>query len=260
MNKEERQAILREDFRFLDEITVHEIDGKLMLGGENLPFNVAAVLREKEFVSQWMMPFALGNDFGINYFDMRTWHTMTNRGTQSVMVVDDDDKPVLLVRPLIAHNLTGRDFDLLRNVSRHIQQIQADTYRSNDPNASMAAAGAVKEHLEAKRLTITDLVSPEFYERHGVIPAVEKKVYYIKDMINPKKPGVYNGESSAKIEDINRTRDILYRDHKGEKVTPEEYRFIADLSKGQFIIEEKLSKQALEQTQAAEPPSNPLEC
>jgi hypothetical protein len=251
MKKEERQAIITEDFKFLDDITIHTVDGKLMLGNNNLPFNVATVLRESDFVKNWMMPFALGNDLGTNYFNIPKWLTISNRGTQAVMVVNDDDEPVLLVRPLISHNLTPRDFDLLRNVSRHIQQIQADTQRSKDPNASMGAATAVKEHLEAKRLTITDLVSPEFFERHGIIPEVEKKVYYIKDEIN---------QNTADIKDINRSRDILYRDHKRQKVTPEEYRFLETLSKGQFIIEDKVSQQALDQTSDVEPPSNPLEC
>lgn len=252
MKQDERKAILKEDFRFLDDITIHEVDGQLMLGDGEMPFNVAAVMREEEFVKKWIMPFALGNDFGINYFDVGTWHKLTHRGTQSVLVVDTEDKPVLLVRPLITHNLTGRDFDLLRNVSRHIQQVQADTYRSNDPNASMEAATAVKDHLEAKRLTLTDLVSPEFYEKHGIVPEVEKKVYYIKDVIHGRTP--------AKIEDINKSREILYRDHRKEKVTADEYLFLKNLSKDQFIIDEKISAQDANKAQDIEKPSNPLEC
>lgn len=253
MNKEQRQAIIAEDFGWLKDIQIINVDGKLMLGNDDMPFNVAAVLRESDFVREWLMGFALGNSLGVNYFNVQKWHTMSNRGTQSVLVVDDNDQAVLLVKPLIAHNMTPKDFEMMRAVSRHIQQVQADTTRSQDPNASMGVASMVKKHIQAKRLTITELVSPEFYTKYGIIPEVEQKIYYIKDIIRKAKP--------APLEDITRSRDILYRDHRKEVVSAEEYRFISDLSQGQFIIEGKV--EAAPTTTAAaerETPSNPLEC
>lgn len=252
MNKEQRQAIIAEDFGWLKDIQVINVDGKLMLGNDDMPFNVAAVLREADFVKEWLMGFALGNDLGVNYFNAPKWHTMSNRGTQSVLVVDDNDQPVLLVKPLIAHNMTPHDFEMMRAVSRHIQQVQADTTRSQDPNASMGVASMVKKHLQAERLTITELVSAEFYTKYGIIPEVERKVYYIKDFIRRGK---------APIEDITKSRDILYRDHRGELVSAEEYKFLAELSLNQFIIEGKV--EAAPTTTAAaerEAPANPLEC
>lgn len=252
MDKEQRQAIINEDFGWLQDITVHDVDGKLMLGDGDMPFNVAAVLREKDFIKDWLMGFALGNSLGINYFNAQEWHKMSNRGTQAVLVIDDNDQPVVLVRPLISHNMTAHDFELMRAVSRHIQQVQADTTRSKDPNASMRVAGLVKEHLQAKRLTITELVSDEFYEKHGIVPVVEQKIYYIKDVIR---------RGTAKLEDVTKSRDILYRDHRKEAVTAEEYRFLHELSKGEFVIDDKV--EAAPTSLAAserETPSNPLEC
>ena len=252
MDKDQRQAIINEDFGWLKEITVHNMDGKLMLGDGDMPFNVAAVLREKDFVKDWLMGFALGNSLGINYFNVQEWHKMSNRGTQSVLVVDDNDQPVVLVRPLISHNMTPHDFELMRAVSRHIQQVQADTTRSKDPNASMRVAGLVKEHLQAKRLTITELVSEEFYAKHKIVPEVEQKVYYIKDVIR---------RGDAPIEDITRSREILYRDHRKETVTADEYRFLHDLSKGEFVIDQKVEAAPTTLASAErETPSNPLEC
>lgn len=252
MNKEQRQAIIAEDFGWLKEIQILKIDGKLMLGGDdNMPFNVAAVLRESDFVKDWLMGFALGKDHGVNYFNAPKWHEISNRGTQSVLVVDDNDQPVLLVKPLIAHNMTPHDFEMMRAVSRHIQQVQADTTRSQDPNASMGVASMVKKHIQAKRLTITELVSPEFYAKYGIIPVVEQKIYYIKDIIRQNK---------APIEDINKSRDILYRDHRKEPVTVEEYKFIEELSLGNFIIEGKVETAPTTAVAEREAPSNPLEC
>jgi hypothetical protein len=252
MDKSQRDAILNEDFGWLQDIQVIQVDGKLMLGNDDMPFNVSAVLRERDFVKEWLMPFALGNDLGVNYFNVQKWAGMSNRGTQSVLVVDDNNQPVVLVKPLISHNMTPHDFELMRAVSRHIQQVQADTTRSKDPNASMKVAGLVKEHIQAKRLTLTELVSPEFYAKHGIIPEVEQKIYYIKDVVR---------RNEAPIEEITRSRDILYRDHRKEVVTADEYRFLHDLSKGQFIIDEKVEAAPTTISAAErETPSNPLEC
>lgn len=253
MNKDARDALINADFGFLNDITVHEIDGKFMMGNDSLPFNVACILTEKEFIKNWLMGFALGNDLGINYFNSITWHAMTNKGTQAALVVDSEDgnKPVLLVQPMITHSLTPHDFALLRITSQHIQQVQADAQKSQDPNATMGAAQMLKERIQAKRITITELVSPEFYAKHGIIPAVEQKIYYIKDVIR---------KGQAPIEDINKSRDMLYRDHRGEHVTDEEYQFLYTLSKGNFIIEGKVGKAAMATSAAKEEPENPLEC
>lgn len=251
MKADERNALLDSDLGFLNDITVHEIDGKLMMGDADLPFNVAVIFKEEDFVKKWIMSFALGNDHGINYFDGIAWHKLTNKGTQSAMVVDKDNKPVLLVRPLISHNLTPRDFELLRITSQHIQQIQADTLRSNDPNASMPAARMLKEQISAKRLTITELVSSEFYKKWGINPAAEQKVYYIKDQI-------LRGE--GKIEDTNRSREILYRLEEKKPVTKEEIKFIYDLSKGQYVVDGLISPNEISASADRENPADPMEC
>lgn len=252
MNQGERDALLDSDLGFLNDITVHEIDGQLMMGDAELPFNVAVIFKESEFIAKWLMPFALGNDYGTNYFDSITWHRITNKGTQAALVVDDNtNAPVLMIRPMISHNLSTRDFDLLRITSRHIQQMQADTYKSNDPNASMPAAKLLREQISAKRLTITDLVSAEYYERKGISPSAEKKVYYIKDHIL---------RGTGKIEDINRSREILYKLEKGEHATTEELKFIHDLSKGEYIVENAVSKVQADAAAERETPANPMEC
>ena len=251
MNKDTRAAIIDADLGFLNDITVHEIDGKMMMGNADMPFNVAVIFKEAEFVEKWLMGFALGNDLGINYFNSIAWHALTNKGTQAALVVDKDNKPSLLVQPMISHSLTPHDFELLRLTSQHIQQVQSDVQRANDPNATMGAAQMLKERIQAKRTSITDLVNPEFYAKYGIIPAVEQKIYYIKDIIR---------KGEAPIEDITKSRDMLYRDHRGEHVTDEEYQFLYTLSKGNFIIEGKVGKTAIAAAADKEEPENPLEC
>lgn len=253
MSAEQRKDVIMEDFRFLDDIKVHNQDGKLMLGDGKLPFNVSHIFYEKDFVEKWLMCFALGNYYGINYFRAEEWFSFSGNGTRAVMVVDAEHKPVLIIAPMIQHKLSQKEFKILRAASMYIQQSNADTMRKNDPNANLGVARKLAEALkDTKRITLTDMVTPAFYEKHGIIPEVEQQVYYIKDKIN---------EGRAKIDDINNARHMLYANHKGQALSKEETEFLTQLSKGTFTFNEKTAEAA--QTEVAEEraqPSNPMEC
>lgn len=265
-NRTVRDMMVQEDLGWLENLSVHEVDGKLMLGSEHsdLPFNVSHILHEQEFVSKWLMGFALGNSFGVPYFPMQKWFEFSFNGTRAVMIVRREEglngslKPTLLVPPLITTTLTEEDRDLLRKAALIINVNAKDTMKKNNLNANMEVALALadKEHgLKAKPLTITDLINPAFYERFGIIPEVEQKIYYIRDVI---RKGV-----KTEIEDLNKSRSILYRDHKKEPVSRDEYRFLSELSMGEFLIEDKVDQAPASVSGTGSnpvPPSNPLEC
>ncbi|MNM60170.1 hypothetical protein D3C81_714410 [compost metagenome] len=273
MSRTTRDMILKEDLGWLDDLQVHEIDGKLMLGDSDenaeLPINVSHVMSEQEFVTRWLMPFALGNATGTNYFPHQEWARFTFNGTRSVLIVKKNEetgllKPVLLVPPLITHNLSEQDFLLLRGAARQIHANSEDVMAKNDMNASLRVAEILAdEHygLKATRTTITDLISPMFFEKHGVIPEVEHKIYWIRDVIRK------GAQLQTKPEDLNTARDILYRDHRKQPVSKDEYLFIHELSLKEFIIEDKLETapdsvktNASGQTEAYQAPEDPLEC
>lgn len=261
MSRELRKDMIMEDFRFLEEIKVHEINGKLMMGDGEIPYNIGHVFYEKEFVTKWLMQFALGNYFGVNYFNVEQWCALTNNGTRAVLVCNDDHEPVLLIQPLIAHNLTPEDFRLLRAASWHMHHKSADTQFGNDPNLNMKIATQINERLSAtKRTTYTDMILPEYFEKHGVIPEVEQKIYYIKDVVRgPKDP--------VKMDDVNeKLRPIMYKHHKGEKVTKEERAFVTEMVKGKISIDGLTDDApAAADVKEGEParaevPDNPLDC
>lgn len=255
------QDMLKEDLGFLEDIVVHEIDGKKMMGTADLPFNVAVILDEKEFVKKWLMPFALGNDNGINYFPGIEWSKMTNRGMQSAMVVDENNKPVCLIGPLTSHNLTDRDFALLRMASLQIQQNQANEQTKMNLAASMPTARMLERELSKARVSITDLVAPEFYAKHGINPKAEKKIYYIKDVINKVKDPVTNEiVSTITIEEVNRSRPLLYKLEAGETLSQEDYRFLHIISKGRLDIKDIQGKAAVNTTVAPDVPDDPTQC
>lgn len=265
MTGDVRDLIINEDLGWLQQMKVHRVDGKLMLGEEDsdLPFNVSHIIEESEFVKKWLMPFALGNSLGVNYLPVKEWYEFTFNGTRAVLVVKQDEEtgkmlPSLLVPPLISHSLTDDDRELLRKASAVIYVNSKDVMKANNMNANLEVAEILRNPevgLKAKPLTMTELINPAFYEKYGIVPEVEQKVYYIRDIIRKGQ--------ETKLEDLTKARPILYRDHKGEPVTREEYRFLSELSLGEFNIEGKVENAPNtvdEAGEAPKTPDNPLEC
>lgn len=251
MDANVRDAIMNEDFSFLNDIDVQKVDGKLVLSNGEIPINVETVMYEKEFVKHWLMGFALGNYHGINYFDKEKWFEVSANGVRSVMVVDENHQPVLLIPPLISHNLKDEEFKALRAASLMIQHSASDTMRKSDPNANHQVALDIQKKLvNTKRLTLTDLVNPEFFKKYSIDPEVEQQVYYIKDNINNNK---------IAIEDINKLRVILYKNSKKETLTDEEKEHVKVLSRDTFELNEPLVEKKEELT-PAKIPDNPFEC
>jgi hypothetical protein len=261
LSREERQEIIKEDFRFLDEVKVQNINGKLMMGDGQMPHNVSHILYEKEFVEKWLMQFALGNEHGINYFKADDWFVFSANGTRAVMVVDDNHEPLLVIAPMIQHNLTAKEFELLKQASRFIHSNSVDTMKSKDPNANLGIARAVSETLkQRKRVTLTEMIIPEFYTKHGIIPEVEQQVYYIKDVLL---------RNAAPIDDINKLRYALYANYRKEPVTQEQFDLVERLTKTSPMAftfnPESIAKLKVEGNPAAKAeerstPTDPLEC
>lgn len=265
MTAEVRDMMIAEDLGWLDQLKVHEVDGKLMLGEESadLPINVSHIIEEPAFVKKWLLPFALGNSLGKNYFPMKEWFEFTFNGTRAVLVVKRNEEtgkvePSLLVPPLITHSLTDEDRELLRKAAVVIYVNSKDSMKANNLNANMEVAQVLSNPeigLKAKPLTMTDLINPAFFAKYGIIPEVEQKVYYIRDIIRKGK--------ETSVEELTKARPILYRDHKGEPVTQDEYRFLNHLSLGEFLIEGKVDKAPTSTDGGSEKPTvsdDPLEC
>lgn len=257
MSREERKAIIMEDFRWLEDIKVHKIDGKLLLGDAELPYNIGHIFYEKEFVKKYLMAFALGNYHGINYFPIEFWASITNNGTRAVLVVDDDHKPTLLVPPLLAHKLTPEDFRIMRAVSWHMHHQSADTQFGKDPNLNLRMSKEITNRMdETKRITYTEMILPEFYAKYNIVPEVEQKIYYIKDIVRGKKDPISASDVNDKL------RPIMYKLHKGEAITKDERAFVIDAVRDKFIIagvnDNEPEKAA--DTKQEKAPDNPLEC
>ena len=243
MNKETRDQIVENDLGWARSIKISELDGKLMMGNEGdneLPYNVAHVMKEEEFTRKWMIPFAIGNSLGINYFNQGEWFSFSYGGTRAVLIVrlnpvTEKYEPLMLIPPLVAVNLTKEDREKLRIAAGVMYANSEDASKKNDINANLSVANTLADKrigLEAPAVSLTDLVKPEFFEEKFIVPEVERGVYYIRDVINANNP--------VDPKDLERVRDILWRDNKGLQVTKDEYTFLANISKNTFNMEGKV--------------------
>ena len=221
-----KERIIQSEFGWLKDFDVTEVDGKRMmtLKGDNLPFNVSHILTEDEFIRDWLMPFALGNDLGINYFPAADWLKISADGTQSVMVVDATNEPMLIIPPLASHNFGPEQYKVFRKIELALKQIAEDTMAKGNPQASAFLTDASAHTLkDVKRRSITDLVSPWYYAKHKIIPDVERQVYFIRDSIH---------KGNIDPEHLTKARPILYKAWRNEPVTEEEKKFIESITPG----------------------------
>jgi hypothetical protein len=253
-----RERMIESAFGWLRDVDTIEVDGKRMMvnKGDNKPYNVADIIKESDFIRDWLMLFALGREHGLNYFPTQEWIDLSGDGLQSVMVVDDNNRPLFLIPPLVTTNMGPEHQKMLRDLEQAIKQIAADEQLKHLPDASAHLAHHVENGLASvKPKLITDMVPQWYYAKHQIIPEVEKQVNYIRQVVNPR----------ATVDDLNKARPILYRAFKKEPVTADEKKFITELTDGLFKFEESTSETAVKQNEAKdqdEPDQefDPLEC
>lgn len=280
MNKTTRDQIIENDLGWARDIKVSEVDGRLMMGNNEdnaLPYNVAHVMKEEEFVKKWLIPFAVGNTLGINYFNQAEWFGFSYGGTRAVLIVGLNPasgkyEPVMCVPPLVAVNLTKEDREKLRIAAGVMYANSEDASKKNDINANLSVANTLADPrigLEAPAVTLTSLIKPEFFEKYFIVPEVERGVFYIRDVIRAGEP--------VDPKDLDRTRDILWRDHKGKQVTKDEYAFLVEFSRETFNMEgkvgvdyitdggsglamEEVKEKPVTPSKGREEPESPFEC
>lgn len=254
MNELMRDQIIENDLGWAKGVKVTELDGRLMMGdtGATLPYNVSHVMKEEEFAQKWMLAFAVGNRLGVNYFNQGEWFSFSYGGTRAVLVVGLNPStgsydPVMLVPPLTTVNLTKEDREKLRLAASVMHANSEDASKKNDINANLSVANTLADErigLEAKPMEMSDLINPAFFAKYGIVPEVERGIYFIRDVVRGQKQfdsqgRVTNPGLPTSIEDLDRARKILWRDLFGRQVTKEEYKFLHELSLGTFLLEGK---------------------
>lgn len=254
----QQQRIMDEDLTYLKEMYIHESEGKRFLGNENKAYNIEWQIKESEFVKDWLIQFALGNDTGINYFNITKWGKHTNRGQGLVEVIADDstsDKTtsLFIIPPLMAVNMNNQDYQLIRRAIMMINFNMVDEQNTRIKDSNKPIADELASLLENKRIPIPDNVPGWFYEKHGVVPLVEQQCFFIRDVINADKPYPH--------EDYYRLRDILYRKFRKEGISLEEKQFADSMSRNNIEWEEVKENSASNSTNVEENDGyDPLSC
>lgn len=234
-SKRKLLATLKSEFGYLDELKVKIVEDKVLLGDESGPSIVESYIEEQEFVRVWLRQFALGNSIGINYFKLGEWNELSQRGLKAVMVISnegDNPTPLFLVPPLITTHLGERERQLLRMANSRAYSNSLDPSKEKDLTSNLGVADKITEELsKLKQLTYQDLIPQWFFEKHDIIPEVEKQVHYIKDIING---GV---DITSKLAE---TKDILKALYNKEKISKEEKEFLLEITKNEFVVDEAL--------------------
>lgn len=222
------QSILNEDLSFLKEMSIHESGGKRYLGTATKAFNIEWRLTESEFVKNWLIQFALGNDMGVNYFNIAKWMEKTNKGQGLVEIFSDATETeasvsLFIIPPLMAVNMSNSDYQLIRHAIQCINSNMVDEQATRLRDSNKPIADELGQMLSGKRIPIPNHVPDWFYERHNVVPLVEQQCFFIRDIVNADKKSPH--------EDYYKLRDILYKRHKGEKLSAEEKAFAVALSR-----------------------------
>lgn len=245
---------LNEDLHFLTEMSIHNADGKRYLGTEKRAFNIGWRLSESQFVREWLIQFALGNDSGINYFNGNLWVEETNKGRLCVEVYADNnpDKTVLIIPPIIATSLNINDYAVIRKAVEIMNSNIADENKTMNPDSNLPVARELAKYLNGKRTTLTDMVPEHFYKKHGVVPLVEKQCFFIRDVINADK--------ELDVDDLYKLREILYRKHSEEVISVKDREFCDGLSRGNIQWEKVKENDNTNNSNEEKDEDDPLSC
>lgn len=252
-----QQQIIDEDLTYLKEMYVHESEGKRFLGTKERAYNIEWQITESEFVKNWLIQFALGNDSGINYFNAPVWLDKTNKGQGLVEVVSDDSTPgkstsLFIIPPLMAANMNGDDYRLIKHAILLINNNIADQQNTRIRDSNKPIADELSKLLDNKRIPIPHQVPDWFYKKHGIVPLVEQQCFFIRDVINSDKPYPH--------EDYYRLRDILYKKFNNEPVSKEEKQFVDIISRDNIDWGEVKENETLNSTNVEQDGYDPLSC
>lgn len=255
---QQQQRILNEDLSYLKEMYIHDSEGKRYLGNEKKAFNIEWQLKESEFVKNWLLQFALGNDTGVNYFNISEWGKHTNNGQGLVEVLSDDEKdgaPVSLfiIAPLMAANMTAQDYQLIRQAILMINNNMVDEQQTRIVDSNKPIADELATLIDSKRTPIPHQVPDWFYKKHGIVPLVEQQCFFIRDIINKDKP--YSHETYYRL------RDILYKKFNKETISADEKIFVNEISRNNIDWEDvKENEGGNSTTSSTDDGYDPLSC
>lgn len=202
------------------------VGGKQVIQTADGEFIEYAIMEEQFFVENWLMQFAIGTVNDINYFNHTEWSRITDGFTKGVIVINEEKQPVCLIRKFI-------DMDLNVNQEYHLQNAARHGSQAKFVPDSMEADMIIQKFAEDVDMitaqnpnydTLTAMIPMEYYRQHGIEPDAAKNVMYIRE------------HYGCSDENLDRVRDIMYKNTRGENISNEDKLFIIELTNDEFIF------------------------
>jgi|AGFT01.1.fsa_nt_gi hypothetical protein len=233
----EHQAKIRSSFDFLNQLDVQNIGGTDFLTKDGVPLNALRMVKESDFVKEWLVPFALNNTATRNnYFNFPKWGELSNQHTMCVLVVDDNDssKRLFVVKPLASYEMSPQEREIMRQATAALQTSIQTTLDGQEPELSSdRIVETAKQYITNDVNTpIHELIPTEFYHKHGLYVTALREAVWVRDEFL---------EGNMSREDFSRFLEIRTKEERDGVATREEYEFIRSFVPHFEIPEDKLA-------------------
>lgn len=233
----------------LQSVKTMEINGKTVIQTPDGEFIEYVLMEEQYFVDNWLSQFAIGNVGGRNYFNQDGWNKITDGYTKGVIVLNEEQDPVLIIRKFIDMDLNVNQQAIFDHYTRNASHA-ANIPDKNEVDQIMMSLSEILSKTAEQNPdydTLTALVPYEYYLAHGIDPTVLKQVIYIRD--NYKYKGAAIDPDGELIQQVE---TILYKNARGERIAKEEVELINEITQNQFEFNQSVNTVETNNSQPAE--------
>lgn len=220
------------DFRFMENVGVKEIDGKKYLTVNGDIINASAMMSKTQFIHNWLLQFTLGWVGEKSYFDFEGWYEVSNDGRSTVIIHSDDNPNELLfvIPAFIDMGLNGPETKALAEASAYLSHAYSATEATRATEILETGSNYVQRILGTKPRFIHELVPNYIYEELDIVPEVNRQMIFCKDRykIEPATPAWKYAEHCFRLI------------HKGEGLNKEQREFIDTLTQKEFVYPDTL--------------------
>lgn len=229
VSNDKHKARLKEDFGWIGELKLINIDGQMTLQDPNGSYIISDTrIKESAFVHRWLDQFALGYVGKTNYFDASAWGKITHGHQRGVVITDDAGEPIFVIPPLSRAQFTPEEqyvLDLAHKSYTNASSAEetGDSHRAQEIITN--TSNLIKTYVSDESITLTDLVPDWFYAKYNVIPYVKRSMIYCRD--------VYGLNPAIKL-DWDMAESIFTAIHNKHKLTDHQLTFMEILTDGEF--------------------------
>lgn len=211
-------------------IKIAELDGQELIQTPDGQFLEHLFMDEDYFVNNWLAQFALGTVGGRSYFDFEGWGNLTAMFTKSIVVVDAEKNPMLVIPKFSTAMIPEEGKAFLERFATEAGNAKNAVEESEKDRIIKEFAVKVKKIGEISDqvmpVGLTAMIPDHYYARFDVNPVVMQQVIYLRDVYKPED------------KHLDRAETILKTWNKDKIVTQVDREFMYTLTNGDFIFDD----------------------